>query len=79
VLVLALSGKENIKISARAGLRFIEKKVNLGEALKTCAEKFSGLGGGHEAAAGAYIPKDKIEDFLKALNKEILKPLRNEG
>jgi RecJ-like exonuclease len=79
VLVLALSGKENIKISVRAGLKFIEKKVNLGAALKACAEKFSGLGGGHEAAAGAYIPKDKIEDFLKALNEEILKTLKNES
>ncbi|MEM2843558.1 MAG: DHH family phosphoesterase [Candidatus Bathyarchaeia archaeon] len=73
VLVLALSGKENIKISARAGLKFAEKKVNLGAALKSCAEKFSGLGGGHEAAAGAYIPKNNIEDFLKALNEEISK------
>ncbi|MEM2474239.1 MAG: DHH family phosphoesterase [Candidatus Bathyarchaeia archaeon] len=79
VLVLALSGKENIKVSARAGLKFTEKKVNLGTVLKICAEKFSGLGGGHEAAAGAYIPKDKIEDFLKTLNEEILKTLKNEG
>jgi len=79
VLVSALSGKENIKLSARAGLKFAEKKVNLGATLKICAEKFSGLGGGHEAAAGAYIPKDKIEDFLKSLDEEILKALKNEG
>jgi RecJ-like exonuclease len=79
VLVLALSGKENIKISARAGLKFAEKKVNLGVALKSCAEKFSGLGGGHESAAGAYIPKNKIEEFLKSLNEEILGSLKNES
>ena len=27
------------------------------------AEKFDGIGGGHDAAAGAKITKDKLDDF----------------
>jgi len=35
------------------------------------AEGVGGSGGGHEEAAGARIPLDSLERFLKIVNKEI--------
>lgn len=45
--------------------------LNLDRVLRTIAPRFGGSGGGHESAAGARIPKDKLEDFIKMLAKEI--------
>jgi RecJ-like exonuclease len=36
------------------------------------AEKFEGVGGGHDAAAGARITKDKLDGFLDYLEKNVL-------
>ncbi|HID16725.1 TPA: DHH family phosphoesterase [Candidatus Bathyarchaeota archaeon] len=80
VMVLALSEGGGIKISARAPPSFSEKKINLGAILKTCSEKFYGLGGGHDLAAGAYLPGGiDVEEFLKAVDEEISKGIKNEG
>ena len=35
--------------------------------MRTGAEKFDGVGGGHDAAAGAKITKDKLDEFLNYL------------
>jgi RecJ-like exonuclease len=40
--------------------------------MRTGAEKFDGVGGGHDAAAGARITKDKLDDFLDYLDKNVL-------
>ncbi|HQN75577.1 MAG TPA: DHHA1 domain-containing protein [Methanomassiliicoccales archaeon] len=48
-----------------------EKGVHLGEAMKQAALKVKGVGGGHNVAAGATVPKRKIKAFLEALDKEI--------
>lgn len=72
VIVLALSEGGKIKVSARAPPSFSEKKINLGAILKACSERFSGLGGGHDLAAGAYLPGGiDIEEFLRAVDEEI--------
>ena len=36
------------------------------------AEKFEGVGGGHDAAAGARITKDKLDGFLDYLEKNVI-------
>jgi len=36
------------------------------------AEKFDGVGGGHDAAAGAKITKDKLDGFLDYLEANVV-------
>jgi RecJ-like exonuclease len=40
--------------------------------MRTGAEKFEGVGGGHDAAAGARITKDKLDGFLDYLEQNVL-------
>ena len=39
--------------------------------MRTGAAKFDGVGGGHDAAAGAKITKDKLDDFLDYLEGNV--------
>ena len=41
--------------------------------MRTGAEKFNGVGGGHDAAAGARITKDKLDGFLDFLEENVAK------
>ena len=65
----------NIKVSARGTEFLIEKGLNLSAAMKKSAIAVEGVGGGHNIAAGATIPKGKEEDFLDLLEKEIKEQL----
>jgi RecJ-like exonuclease len=49
----------------------VDQGVHLGEAMKQASMKVKGVGGGHNVAAGATIPKKKIKRFLEALDQEI--------
>ena len=60
-----------IKVSARGTEELIEKGLNLSLAMKKAASELNGIGGGHNIAAGATIPKGKEEEFLDLLEKEI--------
>ena len=40
--------------------------------MKNGAEIFEGNGGGHDAAAGARIKKDKLDGFLDYLEKNVI-------
>lgn len=46
-------------------------EVNLSALMRAAAERFGGLGGGHAAAAGAKIAKDKLDEFLDYLEKNV--------
>ena len=41
--------------------------------MRNGAEKFDGVGGGHNAAAGARITKDKLDEFLDYLEENVTK------
>jgi RecJ-like exonuclease len=64
-------GDGEVKVSARATEEMVEKGLNLSHAMKKAASVFNGVGGGHNIAAGATIPKGKEEEFLEILEKEI--------
>jgi RecJ-like exonuclease len=55
----------DVKVSARATQALIDKGLNLSIALNYAAKKLDGVGGGHDIAAGATIPKGKEEEFLE--------------
>ena len=60
-----------IKASARGTQNLIDRGLNLSAAMKKAAGELEGVGGGHNIAAGATIPKGKEEEFLDLLEKEI--------
>ena len=64
-------GEGLVKVSARGTEEMVEKGLNLSLAMKKAASAFNGVGGGHNIAAGATIPKGKEEEFLEILEKEI--------
>lgn len=64
IVILRTDGEENtIKFSSRKSIGCMSS-VNLSVLMKTGAERFNGIGGGHDAAAGARITKDKLDGFL---------------
>jgi RecJ-like exonuclease len=46
-------------------------KTHLGKIVNILATELGGSGGGHDKACGAVIPKDKINIFVKELNKKL--------
>lgn len=60
-----------LKISSRANWPLVKKGLHLGNALRDESRKLGGEGGGHDIAAGARIPKNCREEFLKNMDKKI--------
>jgi RecJ-like exonuclease len=56
------------KISARTVDAIVARGVNLGDVMQEAAEKCEGKGGGHNIAAGAQVPLDKIDTFIGIVN-----------
>lgn len=64
IVILRTDGEENtIKFSSRKSTG-CKNSVNLSVLMKAGAERFNGVGGGHDAAAGARITKDNLDGFL---------------
>ncbi|HXU95583.1 MAG TPA: DHH family phosphoesterase [Candidatus Nitrosotalea sp.] len=71
IIILRTNGDEGtIKFSSRKSTG-CKSEVNLGLLMRECASKVSGVGGGHAAAAGARITKDKLDEFLDHLEKNV--------
>lgn len=66
------------KFSARTIDIVTNKGVNLGEVMQVAAEKCGGNGGGHNIAAGAQVPMEKIDTFIKLVNELVGRQLRGE-
>jgi RecJ-like exonuclease len=66
------------KFSARTTDAAVEKGVNLGDVMRLASEKFGGKGGGHNIAAGAQVPLDKIAEFVEFSDLLVGKQLRGE-
>ncbi|MDC4231629.1 MAG: DHH family phosphoesterase [Nitrosopumilus sp.] len=72
IVILRTKGEENtIKFSSRKSFS-CKSDINLSELMRTGAEKFDGMGGGHDAAAGAKITKDKLDEFLNYLEVNVI-------
>ena len=73
IIILRTNGDEGtIKFSSRKSFGCLSK-VNLSNLMRKGAEQFDGVGGGHDAAAGARITKDKLDDFLDYLEVNVIK------
>jgi RecJ-like exonuclease len=67
-----------VKVSARTIDTVAYKGVNLGEVMQVAAEKCLGKGGGHNVAAGAQVPIENVETFIKLVNELVGKQLAGE-
>lgn len=63
ILGAAIS-ESGVKISSRGTKKLVESGLNLGKVLSEATQKVGGVGGGHKIAAGANIPKEKLNEFL---------------
>ncbi|MEM3108310.1 MAG: DHH family phosphoesterase [Candidatus Bathyarchaeia archaeon] len=72
LIVTARARDGSVKISARATEELVAKGVRLGGLFAGLSEEYSGLGGGHDIAAGAQIPPEKLEEYLEELNRRIV-------
>ena len=72
IVILRTKAEENtIKFSSRKAFG-CNTNINLSEIMRTGAQKFGGIGGGHNSAAGAKITKDKLDEFLKFLEANVI-------
>ncbi|MFH1013328.1 MAG: DHH family phosphoesterase [Thermoplasmatota archaeon] len=60
-----------VKASARATQQLVDKGLDLSVVIRKAALEVNGVGGGHNIAAGATIPKGSEEAFLHAFEKEV--------
>ena len=65
ILGLSLDDKKNIKVSGRGTKTLVQMGLNLGLALREACLAVGGQGGGHRIAAGATVPPEKLDEFLK--------------
>ncbi len=65
-----------VKVSSRGNYDLIRKGLNLGNAIGEAARSVGGTGGGHDIAAGAFIPREAKNEFLKILDSKIGSQIR---
>jgi len=78
IIGISLGDMDTLKISGRAGKKLVADGLNLGNLMKMAGEELGGVGGGHAMAAGASIPKEKMDGFL-LLAGEFLSNIRRES
>jgi single-stranded-DNA-specific exonuclease len=66
------------KISARTVDAIVERGINLGDIMQAAAEKCEGKGGGHNIAAGAQVPLDRVDAFIGIVNELVGQRLKGE-
>lgn len=71
IIGIADDEKGGIKVSGRGKKELVEKGLNLGKVLGESSRAVGGDGGGHKIAAGANIPRNRLNDFLKEVGKRL--------
>ena len=73
IVILRTDGSEGtVKFSSRKSVD-CKSDVNLSELMREGAVKSNGIRGGHNAAAGAKITKDKLDEFLDYIEENVTK------
>ncbi|MCL6088849.1 MAG: DHH family phosphoesterase [Candidatus Marsarchaeota archaeon] len=78
ILAIALDQSGQIKISTRGTKKLVGMGLNLGMALREACTPLGGAGGGHAIAAGAGLPPDKLDEFLKTFPQILQKQMKEE-
>ncbi len=78
IMYANLEEEDLAKFSARTVDMVIHKGVNLGEAMQVAAERCQGKGGGHNIAAGAQVPIQNVNAFIRLVDEIAGKQLKGE-
>ena len=68
ILALARTEDGKLKVSARGTQDLVKSGLDLSNAMSSAARALGGVGGGHNVAAGATIPPQSKEEFLKMVD-----------
>ncbi len=68
---IAITENGDVKVSARSTQDLVDKGLDLSAAMRYAATQLKGVGGGHNIAAGATIPKGSEEEFLTIMEQQI--------
>jgi single-stranded DNA-specific DHH superfamily exonuclease len=63
--------EDRTKISARGTRKLVDAGLDLGFAMNEAATSVGGMGGGHDVASGASIPKGTAKKFIEILDSVI--------
>jgi len=63
--------KENIKSYIFSIRGSVDCKIHLGRLVNEVASSLGGSGGGHDRAAGAVVPKEKLDEFIKTMDSKV--------
>lgn len=63
--------EHGLKISLRCSRLLSYDGIHFGNIMREMAAKVGGTGGGHAMACGAYIPIDKMDEFLELFNEQL--------
>lgn len=74
-VVLTTTSTGRVKISARGTQGLVERGLNLGTALQSLSQKYFGIGGGHNIAAGAEIPSECRGEFINQMDQALRQQL----
>lgn len=75
ILAFARTAEGELKVSARGTQDLVRSGLDLADALSHCARAVGGVGGGHNVAAGATIPKNAKLEFLALMDATVGKQL----
>ncbi len=68
--------EDGVKVSGRGNYDLVHRGLNLSAAMSSAAGSVNGMGGGHDIAAGATIPKEAKSEFIRMLDRIIGTQLR---
>ncbi len=78
--IIAFADSEGgVKVSSRGNYDLIRKGLNLGKAIGEAARAVGGTGGGHDIAAGAFIPREAKDEFLKVFDRVIGEQIKSKS
>jgi len=69
IVAFAYASDGTVKFSGRVSSSLVESGVNLGTIFQEASEKLSGIGGGHDVAAGAQVPSGSEGEFADLVEK----------
>jgi single-stranded-DNA-specific exonuclease len=73
-----IEAEKAAKFSGRTTEAALRKGVNLGDVMRLASEANGGKGGGHNIAAGAQVPLNNIEAFVKLADELVGRQLKGE-
>jgi len=76
IVATAFTEDDQLKISTRGLDELVKAGLHMGLVMQEAAEAVEGGGGGHDIAAGAYIPMNREKEFLENVNRLIEKTLK---